>query len=61
MDVPKRKWSIRRSRMSRAQEKLTQVNLSECPQCHELKLPHVVCKNCGYYKGREVVAIDKEA
>ncbi len=61
MAVPKRKWSKRRSRMSRAQEKLTQVNLSECPQCHELKLPHVVCKNCGYYKGREVVAIDKEA
>ncbi|MDO5033449.1 MAG: 50S ribosomal protein L32 [Eubacteriales bacterium] len=61
MAVPKRKWSKRRSRMSRAQEKLSQVNLSECPQCHELKLPHVVCKNCGYYKGREVVAIDKEA
>ncbi|MDD7401731.1 MAG: 50S ribosomal protein L32 [Eubacteriales bacterium] len=61
MAVPKRKWSKRRSRMSRAQEKLSSVNLSECPQCHELKLPHVVCKNCGYYKGREVVAIDKEA
>ena len=24
----------------------------ECPQCHEMKLTHRVCKNCGYYKGK---------
>ncbi|MEA2466748.1 MAG: large subunit ribosomal protein, partial [Thermoleophilaceae bacterium] len=28
----------------------------ECPQCHEPKLSHRVCRNCGYYAGREVVA-----
>lgn len=60
MAVPKRKWSKRRSRISRANEKLDRLNLSECPQCHELKLPHVVCKNCGYYKGKEVVTVSEE-
>lgn len=61
MAVPKRKWSKRRSRMSRAaNNKISVPNLSECPQCHELKLPHVVCKNCGYYKGREIVTNNDE-
>ena len=29
--------------------------LTECPQCHELKVPHKVCKKCGYYDGVQVV------
>ena len=28
---------------------------SLCPNCHEPKLPHRVCKECGQYKGREVI------
>ena len=32
----------------------------ECPHCHELTEAHRVCKNCGYYDGKEVVA-QKEA
>ena len=28
-----------------------------CPQCGEVKLPHRVCGNCGYYNGREVLEI----
>ncbi|MDU1880757.1 MAG: 50S ribosomal protein L32 [Eggerthella sp.] len=26
-----------------------------CPQCGEVKLPHRVCPNCGFYKNREVI------
>ena len=33
---------------------------SECPQCHEPKPPHRVCPNCGYYRGRQVRAVDEE-
>ena len=31
----------------------------KCTQCGEYKLPHQVCGNCGYYKGKEI--IKKEA
>lgn len=55
MAVPKRKWSKQRSRTLRANWKLTAPNLVECPQCHALKLPHKVCKTCGYYAGRQVI------
>ena len=29
---------------------------SSCPHCHEPVMPHRVCKNCGYYDGKEAVA-----
>jgi ribosomal protein L32 len=25
-----------------------------------MRLPHTVCPNCGHYKGREVIEIEKE-
>ena len=34
--------------------------LSECPNCHEPKLPHRVCAHCGKYKGREVIEVVEE-
>ncbi|MDD3410633.1 MAG: 50S ribosomal protein L32, partial [Eubacteriales bacterium] len=27
----------------------------ECPQCHQKKLAHRVCKHCGYYDGVQVI------
>jgi large subunit ribosomal protein L32 len=44
----------------RAHDFLTATGLSECPNCHERKLPHRVCAKCGTYKGRAVVEV-KEA
>jgi large subunit ribosomal protein L32 len=29
-----------------------------CPQCTTAKLPHVVCPNCGWYKGRQAIEVD---
>ena len=34
-------------------------SLSECPNCHEKKMPHRACPKCGYYKGREVVDVEE--
>src|SRR5205823_4549233 len=34
--------------------------LSGCPHCHEPKAPHRVCANCGYYRGRQVRAVEEE-
>lgn len=55
MANPKRKWSKARTGKRRSQWKLSAPGLISCPQCHALKLPHVVCKECGYYDGKEVL------
>lgn len=58
MAVPKRKTSkARRDKRRASSYKLSKVTLVECPQCHEPKQPHRVCKSCGYYKGREVIEV----
>ncbi|MBP5426549.1 MAG: 50S ribosomal protein L32 [Clostridiales bacterium] len=61
MANPKRKWSKARTGKRRSQWKLSVPNLVKCPQCHELKLPHRVCRACGYYNGKEVITIKKAA
>lgn len=58
MAVPKRKTSKAKRDSRRAHDKLTAPNLVECPQCHEKKLPHHACPNCGYYKGRQAVEVE---
>ena len=56
MAVPKQKQSHARTNKRRSTHKITPPSRFACPQCHEPKLSHRVCPNCGYYKGREVVA-----
>ncbi len=56
MAVPKTKQSKSRTNKRFANYKATAATLVECPHCHELKIAHRVCKNCGYYDGKEVVA-----
>ncbi|HHX03840.1 MAG TPA: 50S ribosomal protein L32, partial [Tissierellia bacterium] len=29
------------------------------PSCHEPKVVHRVCPNCGEYKGREIIAVEE--
>jgi len=55
MPNPKRRHSKARRDRRRTHDALPQRSLSECPHCHEAKLPHRVCPHCGHYKGREVV------
>lgn len=55
MAVPQHRTSKTRKRMRRTHFKLTLPGMVECPQCHEMKLAHRVCKNCGTYKGRTIV------
>lgn len=59
MAVPKRKTSkARRDKRRNNVWKLQAPALVKCSQCGELKLAHRMCKNCGYYNGREVVKIE---
>lgn len=57
--LPKKKLSKGRRDRRRAHDGLTSRNLSTCNNCGGLRLPHTVCPHCGFYKGREVISIDK--
>ncbi len=56
MAVPRKKVSRSKRNMRRAHHRLRPVNLIECSNCGELKLPHHICQACGHYNGREVIA-----
>jgi large subunit ribosomal protein L32 len=55
MAVPKRKVTRSRRDKRRSHHALKAVNLVECPNCGETKLPHHLCKSCGQYREREVL------
>ena len=57
MGTPKRKTTRSRRDMRRAHhDKVAAPNVIACPNCGEMMLPHRVCPECGYYKGRQVIA-----
>ena len=56
MAVPKRRRSKTKRLTRRSQDALKATNLSVCPNCGAKVLPHHVCKECGYYDGKQVVA-----
>ncbi|MCE5344066.1 MAG: 50S ribosomal protein L32 [Eubacteriales bacterium] len=55
MALPKGKISRARGRKRRTHWKLTLPGITDCPQCHQKKLTHRVCKHCGYYDGKQVI------
>jgi large subunit ribosomal protein L32 len=34
--------------------------LTACPQCHQLRLSHHACPNCGTYRGRQVIEVGQK-
>lgn len=59
--VPKRKVSKARQGERRAHLAISAPPLVECEHCHELHRAHHVCPTCGWYNGREAVAIEPVA
>lgn len=57
--VPKRKVSSGRRDRRRAHDALKLSNLVQCSNCGEMRLPHRVCPNCGFYQGREVIEVEE--
>ncbi|OGC40037.1 50S ribosomal protein L32 [candidate division WOR-3 bacterium RBG_13_43_14] len=55
MPVPKRRHSHARKNKRRTHYKIKASNFVECPKCHEPRLPHRICPNCGFYKDKIVV------
>ena len=53
---PKNKHCSARRDKTRAHWKMSPVTLVKCSKCGALMMPHRVCKNCGTYNKREIVA-----
>lgn len=53
----KRRHPKSRTGSRRSQWKASALTLVTCPQCKSRIVPHRVCPSCGFYGGREVVAI----
>ncbi|OIO50785.1 MAG: 50S ribosomal protein L32 [Candidatus Brennerbacteria bacterium CG11_big_fil_rev_8_21_14_0_20_43_10] len=58
--TPTRHHTKSRRNKGRSHFALHPLNLRECPKCHYRILPHQVCVNCGYYKGKEEVDVMKK-
>ncbi len=60
MAVPKRKTSkARRDKRRASNIKIEAPQFVDCPQCHEPKMPHRICPECGYYNGKEVIKVEE--
>lgn len=57
--VPFRKTSKTRKRTRRTHYKISENATTKCPKCGAYVRPHRVCKECGTYKGKDVLV--KEA
>ncbi|MCL5113603.1 MAG: 50S ribosomal protein L32 [Patescibacteria group bacterium] len=52
---PKRRHSRQRKGKRRSSIKLSVAQGITCSNCGGTVLPHVVCKNCGYYNGKQII------
>ncbi len=58
MAVPKKKTSPSRKGKRRAHWHLRAPDPAKCPHCGAPRLPHRVCRECGYYGDREVMVVE---
>ncbi len=55
MPVPKRKTSKARRDQRSSTAYIRPQAIAVCLQCDHPVIPHVVCMECGFYKGRKVM------
>ena len=60
MAVPFRRTSKMKKRMRRSHQALSVPGMITCPNCGELTLAHRVCRNCGFYKGVQVISVKEK-
>lgn len=58
MAHPKRKTSKARKHKRRGDIKLKDVTLTKCDNCGSFHKMHHACVDCGYYRGRQVLAVN---
>lgn len=60
MAEPKKKLTSARSGARKSHDALKTSSLNKCQHCGEANRAHLVCKNCGYYRGKKVLKTEKE-
>ncbi len=60
MPVPRQRHTKSRKNKRRATLALHSLKLAKCVKCGQPVLPHQVCKNCGTFKGRQVIDVLKK-
>ncbi len=61
MGVPKKRKTKSATRQRRSHHALSRIKLAKCKNCGAATMPHEVCRNCGYYRGREIVQVKVSA
>jgi len=57
MAVPKKHTTKGSCNQKRMHIHLASPALTTCPKCGKPARQHMVCKNCGFYKGKEVIDV----
>jgi len=57
MAVPRHSHTRSKVGKTRMHKYIKRVVLTLCPKCQKPVLSHTACKNCGFYKGKEVVNV----
>jgi len=60
MAEPKKRSTSTRSGNRTRHQRLERSASRVCQHCHQLTTPHQVCRNCGYYKGKPVIAMEQK-
>lgn len=57
MAVPRHRHTKSKRNKVRMHLYITPAALTLCQKCKSKVLPHTVCANCGFYKGKEVINV----
>ncbi|MBU3901262.1 50S ribosomal protein L32 [Patescibacteria group bacterium] len=60
MPVPRQRHTKSKRNQQRAHQAFKALGLANCTKCGQPVLPHIACKNCGTYQGREVIDVMKK-
>ncbi len=57
MAVPRHKHTRSSVGQRRMHIFIAPAALTSCPKCSKPVQPHIMCKNCGFYKGKQVIDV----
>ncbi len=60
MPVPKRRLTSTRKRTRSANKHYVAKGIATCSNCQQPKLPHHVCRNCGFYGQKQILKIEEK-